>query len=273
MKVVILCGGKGTRMREETEYRPKPMVEIGGKPILWHIMKLYAHYGLKEFVLCLGYRGEVIRNYFLNYNAMNNDCTVCLGSPSPIIYHNGHDEADWQVTLVDTGLDTPKGGRILRIQPYVDGSTFLLTYGDGIGDINIPALIDHHHRAKRIVTFSGVNPRSRFAIPELNAQGEVVSWKEKKPLEGYINGGFFVLDRAVFDYLTDDTEFEEEPMEKLAARQQVTMYPHSGRWDCMDTYRDYVYLNELWKADQAYWAIWERRSEKRSVALEAGSWR
>ena len=266
MKVVILCGGQGTRLREETEYRPKPMVDIGGKPILWHIMKLYAHYGFHEFVLCLGYRGNVIREYFLNYDAMNSDCTICLGSPQKVVHHNDHDEVEWKVTLVDTGSDTPKGGRIKQIMPYIDGSTFLLTYGDGVADININDLIEHHRRARKIVTFTGVNPRSRFATPGFDANGSVISWDEKKPLETFINGGFFVLDRAVFDFLTDDTEFEEEPMEELARRGQVTMYPHMGSWECMDTYRDYLYLNEAWKKGNAFWAIWERSVGKTASA-------
>lgn len=259
MKVVILCGGKGTRLREETEYRPKPMVDIGGKPILWHIMKLYAQYGFDDFVLCLGYRGHVIREYFMNYDVMNSDCTIQLGNSSHIVRHSDHQEANWKITLVDTGTETPKGGRILRIRPYVENSSFMLTYGDGIADIHIPSLIEHHRRSGKVVTFTGVNPRSRFATPGFDDRGEVVSWDEKKPLETFINGGFFVLEPRVFDFLTEDTEFEEQPMEELARCKQVSMYPHTGRWECMDTYRDYMYLNEMWNSGKAFWATPEER--------------
>jgi glucose-1-phosphate cytidylyltransferase len=267
MKVVILCGGQGTRLREETEFRPKPMVEIGGRPVLWHIMKSYSHYGFSDFVLCLGYKGSVVREYFLNYDTMNSDCTICLGDTRQTVQHNRHEEINWRVTLVDTGLNTPKGGRIKRIQPYIEGQTFLLTYGDGLADIDIPATIGHHRRAKRIVTFTGVNPRSRFATAGFNARGEVITWKEKRPLETFVNGGFFVLDHAVFDYLADDTELEEEPMEKLASLGQVTMYPHLGNWECMDTYRDYLHLNALWNSGDAFWAVW-----KAAAAAGRGDW-
>lgn len=257
MKVVILCGGQGTRLREETEFRPKPMVEIGGRPVLWHIMKIYSHYGFRDFILCLGYKGAGIREYFLNYDVMNSDCTICLGDSRRTVHHNRHEETNWRVTLVDTGLNTPKGGRIKRIKPYIEEKEFLLTYGDGLANIDIPATIKHHHRAKKTVTFTGVNPRSRFATAGFNDRGEVITWKEKRPLETFVNGGFFVLDRAVFDYLTDDTELEEGPMEELAARGQVTMYAHLGNWECMDTYRDYLHLNALWNSGDPFWAVWK----------------
>jgi len=259
MKVVILCGGKGTRLREETEYKPKPMVEIGGRPILWHIMKLYAYYGHKDFILCLGYKGNVIKEYFLNYEFMNSDFTVHLGTKEAVVTHNGHEE-DWNVTLADTGLETPKGGRLLRVQPYLaDETEFMLTYGDGIADVNIDQLVKHHRTEEKIVTFTGVRPCSRFASVQISSDGSVVGWKEKKQLKNFINGGFFVLKSEIFEYLMDDVELEEEPLEKLAHIGQVSMYKHHGFWECMDTYRDYKYLNDLYDKGVCPWAVWNQQ--------------
>lgn len=256
MKVVILCGGKGTRLREETEYKPKPMVEIGDRPIIWHIMKLYSHYGFKDFVLCLGYKHQIIREYFLNYHYMNSDVTVSLDSKHNILCHNGHDE-DWNVTLVYTGLETKKGGRIKQVEPYLDGDRFMVTYGDGVANVNIKELISYHEKSGGLATFTGVHPISRFATVERDQAGKIIDWNEKKPLEGYINAGFFVLDNAVLNYIEGDVELEEEPMKRLAHEGNLDMYPHNGFWQCMDTYRDYMLLNDLWKNGKALWKMWE----------------
>jgi glucose-1-phosphate cytidylyltransferase len=255
MKVVILSGGFGTRLREETEYKPKPMVEIGSMPILWHIMKLYSTYGHKDFVLCLGYKQNYIREYFLNYQYMNNDITIDLHSREKIICHNTHDE-DWNITLVDTGLHTKKGSRVKMIEPYIKEDRFMLTYGDGIGNVNIKELLESHVAQKKTVTFTGVNPISRFATVETDQRGDIVDWSEKKALEGYINAGFFVLERRIFDYLNSDCELEEEPMRRLALERQVSMYRHRGFWQCMDTYRDHQLLQGMWEKGDAPWMVW-----------------
>lgn len=255
MKVVILCGGLGTRLREETEYKPKPMVRIGEKPILWHIMKIYAAYGFNDFILCLGYKQHIIRQYFLNYEYMNSDFTIYLGSRKKIMYYNAHNE-NWNVTLVDTGFETKKGTRVKLIEPYIEEERFMLTYGDGVGDIDVKRLLEFHTKNSKIGTFTGVHPISRFATVELNEKEDVISWKEKRRIEEYINAGFFVFERKIFDYLNDDCELEEEPMEKLAREKQVAMYKHKGFWHCMDTYRDYMFLQSLWEKGKAPWKIW-----------------
>jgi glucose-1-phosphate cytidylyltransferase len=257
MKVIILCGGLGTRLREETEFRPKPMVEIGGRPILWHIMKLYAFYGFKDFVLCLGYRGNMIKEYFLYYEAMNNDFTICLGRQNQIVYHNAHKEQDFRVTLVDTGLETMTGGRVKRVERYIDGDTFMVTYGDGLADLDIRALIDFHHANGRLATVTAVRPLSRFGILDVDDGGKVLNFAEKPQLSGWASAGFFVFNRQVFDCLTvDDCVLEREPLERLAREGQLMAYPHTGFFYSMDTYREYKYLNELWASGQAPWKVW-----------------
>jgi glucose-1-phosphate cytidylyltransferase len=255
MKVVILCGGLGTRLREETEYKPKPMVEIGGMPILWHIMKIYSHYDFNDFILCLGYKQHIIREYFLNYKYMNNDFTIDLSSEGRIICHNTHGD-NWRVTLVDTGVETKKGTRVKKIESYVKEDRFMLTYGDGVGNINIRELVEYHLKEGKIATFTGIHPISRFATVEMDEKNRIKGWREKKALKEYINGGFFVLERQIFDYLNDDCELEEEPMERLAKEGQIAMYKHEGFWRCMDTYRDYQYLNELWDKKKVSWKVW-----------------
>ena len=217
MKVVILCGGQGTRLRQETEYRPKPLVQIGGRPILWHIMKIYAHYGFNEFVLCLGYKGRLIKEYFLNYQAMNNDVTLQLGPQKCIAFHGNHEEQDFKVTLADTGDETMTGGRVRRIKPYIDQDTFMVTYGDGVADIDIEALLDFHQAHDKMATVTAVRPPTRFGILEINDRNVVTSFAEKPRMEGRISCGFFVFSRKVFDYLDDDeTILEQEPLENLA---------------------------------------------------------
>lgn len=254
MKVVILCGGKGTRLREETEYKPKPMVEIGGRPILWHIMQHYATYGFKEFVLALGYKGNMIKEFFLHYPPMNNDFTVRLNDGS-VTTHRGNDQCDWSVTLVDTGADTLKGGRLARVGRYLDGDRFLVTYGDGIADIDVQKQLEFHAMSGTIGTFTGVHMPSRFGTVQTDGSGRIKSWKEKPLLNEYINGGFFIFERAFLDYLSEDEncELEQEPLERLAEEGQLSMYRHDGFWHCMDTYRDYQYLNELWEQNDGKW--------------------
>lgn len=258
MKVVILCGGQGARLREETEFRPKPMVEIGGRPILWHILKIYAHHDLRDFVLCLGYRGNMIKEYFLNYEAMNSDCTVSLGSRRQIDYHGEHEESGFSVTLSDTGADSMTGGRIRRIQKYVDGDTFLLTYGDGVSDVDIEKLLEFHRSHGRLATVTVVRPVSRFGMLEIDSQNRISSFVEKPVMDGWMNAGFFVLNSKVFDYLTgDDCIFEREPLERLTAEGQLAAYRHDGFFFAMDTYREYKHLNELWDAGNAPWKVWK----------------
>ena len=256
MKIVLLCGGLGTRLREETEYRPKPVVEIGGRPILWHIMKLYAQHGFREFVLCLGYRGNMIKEYFLNYEAMNNDFTIPLGHTNQITFHNAHDEQNFLVTVVDTGLTTMTGGRIKRIQKYIADDTFMVTYGDGLADLNIPALLDFHQTHRRLATVTTVRPATRFGIVTLDDTGRATSFAEKPRLDGWISAGFMVFNRGVFDYLTDDCVLEREPLERLASEGQLMAYRHDGFFYAMDTYREYKYLNDLWDSGNAPWKVW-----------------
>jgi len=257
MKTVILCGGLGTRLREETEFRPKPMVEIGGRPILWHIMKTYAHYGFSDFVLCLGYKGSVIKDYFLNYEAMNNDFTISLGDQSRICYHGAHLEQGFTVTLADTGNEAMTGGRIARIARYIDADTFLLTYGDGVCNVNIAHLVDFHKKHGRLATVTCVHPTSRFGMLEVSGD-RVESFNEKPRIDGWMNAGYFVLDRRIFPYLGgEDCYFEREPLENLARDGELMAYPHNGFFYAMDTYREYQYLNELWSGGKAPWKIWQ----------------
>ncbi len=257
MKVVILCGGQGTRLREETEYRPKPLVEVGGRPILWHIMKSYAHYGFSEFVLCLGYRGNMIKEYFLNYEAMNNDFTIRLGQKSHLDFSGAHKEQNFCVTLADTGQDTMTGGRIKRIEKYVDGDTFLVAYGDGVADVDISQLVAFHKSHGRLATVTTVRPNSRFGILEIANDGAVLEFSEKPQLDGWASAGFLVFERKVFGYIeADDCILEGAPLERLAAEGQLMAYRHEGFFFAMDTYREYLYLNELWQSGKAPWRVW-----------------
>lgn len=258
MKVVILCGGLGTRLREETEYRPKPLVDVGGYPILWHIMKIYAHSGFRDFVLCLGYRGNMIKEYFLNYEAMNNDFSICLGCKNHVVYHGAHKEQDFHVTLADTGLETMTGGRVKRVERYVDDDTFLVTYGDGVADLNVRALVDFHRGHGRLATVTTVRPVSRFGVLDIRDDFSVSSFVEKPQIEGWASAGFFVFNRRVFDYLNgDDCVLEREPLERLAREGQLVAYRHDGFFYAMDTYREYKFLNDLWASRKAPWKVWE----------------
>jgi glucose-1-phosphate cytidylyltransferase len=257
MKVVILCGGLGTRLREETEFRPKPMLEIGGRPILWHIMKTYAHRGFREFVLCLGYRGNIIKEYFLNYEAMNNDFTICLGRESRIRYNGLHKEQGFEVTLADTGLNTMTGGRLQRVRKYINNETFMLTYGDGVADIDVARLLEFHKQHGKIATVTTVTPISRFGIVEMGNAGQVLQFIEKPKTEAFASAGFFVFEPGIFDYLEgDDCILERLPLQRLAADGQLMANEHEGFFYAMDTYREYEFLNDLWSKGQAPWKIW-----------------
>ena len=258
MKVVILCGGQGTRLREETERRPKPMVEIGGRPILWHIMKTYAHAGFTEFILCLGYKGEMIKRYFLDYQWLTRDFTIELGSRriEPL---GDQAESRWMVSLVDTGADASTGARAKRIEPYVDGDTFMLTYGDGVSDLDIRSLLRFHKSHGKIATVTGVSPPSRYG--ELGISGDQVVAFREKPVDGSasISGGYFVFERSIFDYLSADDQcvLEREPLERLTNDGQLKVFHHKGFWQCLDTPRDYEYLKELWGRGQPAWRVWD----------------
>jgi glucose-1-phosphate cytidylyltransferase len=259
MKVVILCGGQGTRLREETEYRPKPLVDVGGRPILWHIMKLYAHHGFRDFVLCLGYRGHMIKEYFLNYEAMNNDFTVCLGQLNRITYHQAHEEQDFRVTLADTGLETMTGGRVKRAARYLDEDTFMVTYGDSVSDVSLCELLDFHRSHGKLATITAVHPVSRFGILEVGEQARVATFSEKPVGDGWINAGFMVFQRGVLDLLSgDDCILEREPFERLAREGQLMAYRHHGFYFAMDTYREYKAINDIWAGGNAPWKVWTK---------------
>jgi glucose-1-phosphate cytidylyltransferase len=258
MKVVVLCGGLGTRLREETEYRPKPLVDIGGRPILWHIMKFYAHHGFRDFVLCLGYRGNMIKEYFLNYEAMNNDFTISLGQNSRIDYNSRHQEQDFRVTLADTGQETMTGGRVKRIEQYIGDDLFMLTYGDGLTDANLCAVLEFHRKHGKLATVTTVRPFFRFGSVTLDATGAVRAFAEKPRSDGWISAGFFVFNRGVFDYLGgDDCILEREPLERLAADGELVAYRHEGFFYAMDSVRDHEVLNQLWTSGKAPWKSWQ----------------
>ena len=261
MKTIILCGGLGTRLREETEYRPKPMVEIGGRPILWHIMKLYAHYGLTEFVLCLGYKGDLIKEYFLNYEAMNNDFSMQLGNASKISVHSSHDEQHFHVTLADTGDDALTGTRIKRVEQYIDDDQFLVTYGDGLSDVNLEKLLQFHASHGKLATVTTVQPQSRFGVLDIDAEQRVNGFIEKPKMDSWINAGFFVFNKEVFNYINNDPTcaLEQEPLRTLAHDGQLMAYRHDGFFYAMDTYREYLHLNELWDSGVSPWAVWKTK--------------
>lgn len=257
VKTMILCGGQGTRMREETEFRPKPLVEIGGRPIVWHIMKMYAQYGFSDFILCLGYRGAMIKEYFLSYEAMNHDFTLTLGSSQAIEMHGTTEEA-FSVTLADTGLATMTGGRVRRAAQYLeDDDVFMLTYGDGVADIDLGKLVAFHKQHGKLATVSVVRPTSRFGMVDVADSGVVTHFAEKPQSLHWASAGFFVLDRRVVDFLDgDECVFEHGPLGRLVAAAQLVAFRHEGFFFAMDTYREYLYLNQLWENDQAPWKNW-----------------
>ena len=259
--VVILCGGMGTRLREASEKLPKPLVDVGGKPILWHIMKTYGHYGFRRFVLCLGYKSDQIRRYFLDYREHSNDFTLELaaegGEPR---WHGTGPTEDWEITFVDTGLLTGTGARLRRVTEYLDHDTFLLTYGDGIGAVDIPALVEQHLASGRLGTVTGVHPASRYG--EMHVDGDVVSEFNEKPTlaTGWVSGGFFAFDRIMAEkYLDDDPDLmlEKKPLQTLAADGQLGVFQHEGFWMGMDTFRDWTELNGLWDAGSPPWKVWK----------------
>lgn len=254
MKVIIFCGGKGTRLKEETEFKPKPMVEIGGIPIMWHIMQRYAHYGFKDFVLPLGYRGDVIKQFFHGYKTRNSDFTIDLGSGDTTV-HNSDGCVDWKVTLCDTGENTEKGARIKRIAAHLGEGPFMATYGDGVSDIDISALLEFHKSQGKLGTFTGVRMPSRFGTVSTDEEGNISSWEEKPVLNQFSNCGFFVFEHGFLDYLAEEEscDLEKEPLQRLAREGQLAMYRHEGFWQCMDTLRDYQLLNSMWNRGSVPW--------------------
>jgi glucose-1-phosphate cytidylyltransferase len=253
MPAVILAGGLGTRIREETEFRPKPMVEIGGRPILWHIMKHLSFYGVDRFVICVGYKGDLIRDYFLNYRARNNDFTVSLGEHQELNFHSTHEESSWSVTVAETGAESNTGERVRRIRTHIPNERFLCTYGDGLADLDIRKLQQHHMDNQKIATVTAVRPLSRFGLLELDEKDKVVSFKEKPKAEGWINGGYFIFEPQIFDYLSPNQALENEPLQKLTQAGELSAFKHEGFWQPMDTYRESLMLNELWRSGEAPW--------------------
>lgn len=258
MKVVILAGGYGTRISEESHLKPKPMVEIGEKPILWHIMKEYSYYGFDEFIICCGYKQHIIKEWFADYYLYNSDVTFDFSNKGNMCIHNNVSEP-WKVTLVDTGLDTMTGGRIKRIQKYVGNETFMLTYGDGVCDVDLKRLLDFHKNHGKMITLTAINVAQRYGVMDVTSQNEVRSFKEKSANDGErINGGYMVLEPEVFDLIEgDQTVFEKEPLETAAQRGQLMAYKHDGYWQCMDTKREKDKLDHMWKMGQAPWKVWE----------------
>jgi glucose-1-phosphate cytidylyltransferase len=256
LKVVILAGGYGTRIRDVADDIPKPMIPIGPYPIIWHIMKTYAAFGHREFVICLGYKGQVIKDFFLNYEAYTRDFTIQFGRDGGIVYHSDHDESDWKITLTDTGTQSMTGARVRRIQRYVEGEEFMLTYGDGVSDIDLDKLLQFHRSHGRVLTVTGVRPPGRFGEMVGTGEGRVLEFNEKpQAAGGRISGGFFVATPRLFDYLDDrvDLVFEQEPMRRLVQDQQLMMYEHDGFWQPMDTSREYQLLNSLYAEGRAPW--------------------
>lgn len=256
MKVGILAGGHGTRLAEETEIKPKPMVEIGGRPILWHIMMHYSCYGYKDFVIALGYKGEVIKRYMVDYNSLHSNLTVNLKA-GRVDMHDTNGIQDWTIELIDTGLNTMTGGRIKRLQPYIGNETFMLTWGDGVSTVDLARLLAFHRNHGRLITMTAVRPPARYG--HLEFDGDRIREFTEKPqtAEGWINGAFFIVEPQVFDYIDgDDTQFEKEPLERLAADGELMAYKHDGFWQCMDTLRDKYVLEKLWESGQAPWKTW-----------------
>lgn len=258
MKVVILAGGFGTRISEESAFKPKPMIEIGEKPILWHIMKLYSYYGYHEFIICCGYKQHIIKEWFADYYLHNSDITFDFTHDNQMTVHSNVAEP-WKVTLVDTGLNTMTGGRIKRIQAYIEDSPFMLTYGDGVSDINIKSLVEYHKKQGKIVTLSAYNIGQRFGMLSLDENNRITSFREKSTDDGnLVNIGFMVCQPELLDYIADDSVvLEKYPLEMLANKGELTAYKHKGFWQCMDTQRDKIHLEDLWEKNKAPWKVWE----------------
>ena len=257
MKAILLAGGLGTRLREETEYRPKPMVDVGGRPILWHIMKGYAQHGVTDFVICAGYRGDVIKDYFLNFEGRTQDFTIKLGNPSEVTFHGGiAEENGWQITVADTGAETMTGGRVKRVEQHIAGERCMVTYGDGLADVDIAALLAFHESHGRLATVTTVRPLSRFGVMDMDDQGQVEQFREKPLTDDYVNAGFFIFEPEVFNYLDEECVLEQAPLEALAAEGQLMAYRHEGFWQPMDTFREFTMLNEMWDSGDAPWKVW-----------------
>lgn len=261
MKVVILCGGKGTRLKEETEFRPKPLVEIGEMPILWHIMKIYSHYGFKDFILCLGYKGNMIKDYFLNFEEWSNDFTLQLRAKGEekIIHHYPENLENWNITFADTGLNAMTGARVARIEKYLDGDEdFFLTYGDGVADIDIKKLYDFHKEKGKIVTVSGIKPATFFATLKVEGD-EVKSFHEKCNIESLVSGGFFVCNKKIFKYLSTEENcvLEENPLQQASRDNQMSVYCHQGFWYTMNTAKEAEELNKMWNKKETPWVVWK----------------
>jgi len=259
MKVVILAGGMGTRISEETDIRPKPMIEIGGKPILWHIMKIYSHYGFNEFVVCCGYKGYVIKEYFANYFLHQTDVTFDLSTNKMTVHNTGSE--DWKVTLVDTGVNTNTAGRIKRVKSYLNNEAFMLTYGDGVANVNLKELLEFHKKSGKLATLTSIQLPGRFGNLNMDAKGNVSSFQEKPMGDGmWINGGFFILEQGIFKYLEgdmDNIQWEKKPLAEIANDGHLSAYKHGGFWKCMDALRDKIELEELWQSGKADWKIWK----------------
>lgn len=255
MKVVILCGGKGTRMREETEYKPKPLVEIGGKPIIWHILKIYSYYGFNDFILCAGYKGNMIKQYFMEMCWRNNDFTLHTKGDNPIEYLQREDD-DWHITIVDTGLETKTAGRLKQVEKYVDGEEFMFTYGDGVSNVNITELLNYHRKMGKIATVTGVIPASPYGIIDVE-DGVAKAFREKPEMKDLINGGFMVLNRKIFDFIPkEDCFFEQEPLRNVVSKDEMAVYHHKGFWTAIDTVKDIERVNELWDSGARPWKVW-----------------
>ena len=260
MKAVLLAGGLGTRMREETEFRPKPMVEVGGKPVLWHIMKVFASHGVTDFVVCIGYKGDVIKDYFLDYEARNNDFTITLGRSREIVFHDQHLESDWRVTVAETGAVAQTATRVRLVRRYVGDERFIVTYGDGLADVDIGRLVAFHEHHGKVATITTVRPLSRFGMVNVSDDLVVSQFREKPQVDDWVSAGFFVFEPTIFDYLggvDDDLVLEHEPLGRLAQEGQLVAYQHDGFWQPMDTYRESVMLNDLWDTDAAPWKVWQ----------------
>jgi glucose-1-phosphate cytidylyltransferase len=258
MKTVILCGGRGLRLGEHGAALPKALIEIGGRPVLWHLLKLYSHHGLNDFVLCLGYLGDAIKRYFLEHQWLYADFTLEMKPESDYLLHKHQANSEmWQITCAETGLDTNTGGRLKRVQSYIgDDEEFCVTYGDGLSDLNLRELIAFHRAHGRLATLAAVNPRSQFGLLKLDEFGTVIEFQEKPVVEQWINGGFFVFNRGVFDYLENDSVLERQPLERLARERQLIAYRHAGFWKCLDTYKDHLEFNQMWDEGRAAWKVW-----------------
>lgn len=258
MKVALLAGGLGTRMREETEFKPKPMVEVGGKPLLWHIMKNFAHHGFTDFVILAGYKAWDVKQYFRDYLLRNQDFTISLADSSSIQYHGENNEGDWTVTVIDTGLQTPTGGRLVKARQHLEDSTFMCTYGDGLASVDVSKLVELHSQQSATATVTVTQPFSRFGVVETSGAA-VLSFREKPQIESSVSIGYFVFEPEIFNYLAEDSTLENEPLDSLARRGEISAFHHSGFWQPLDTYREYQAFNEMWTSGNAPWKTWSDR--------------